>query len=148
MCALGGIQFKSNEMISDLWIYGRDNTDKVTLTVFLQCQGTEGSTADVTYSLKAGGTEIDSQSKNFDDPCTGNIINAGNCPWVQDTIDFEIPSNGFTVENGDQLELDIDAQASCEGSGGIGGGNCEVHIAWGDVEGTSGTSKLEVKANA
>ena len=148
MSALGGIQFRSNEMISDLLVYGRGNTDKVTLTIFLQFKGTEGSTADVTYSLEAGGTEIDSQSKNFDDPCTGNIIGAGSCPWVQDTIDFEIPSSGFTVGNGEQLELNIDAQASCEGNGGIGGGSCEVNVAWGDVEGTSGTSKLELKANA
>jgi hypothetical protein len=148
MSALGGIQFRSNEMISDLLVYGRGSTDKVTLTIFLQFKGTEGSSADVTYSLEAGGTEIDSQSKNFDDPCTGNIITAGNCPWVQDTIDFEIPSSGFTVENGEQLELNIDAQASCEGSGDLGGGSCEVNVAWGDVEGTSGTSKLELKANA
>jgi len=150
MSAFGGIQFRSNEMISDLLVYGRGNTDKVTLTIFLQFQGTEGSTADVTYSLESGGTEIDSQSKNLDDPCTGSILGGGSCPWVQDTIDFEIPSSGFTVGNGERLELNIDAQASCEssGGGGIGGGNCEVNVAWGDVEGTSGTSKLELKANA
>lgn len=149
MSALGGIQFRSNEMISDLAVYGRDNTDKVTLTIFMQFRGTEGSTADVTYSLESGGSEVDSQSETRDDPCTGGFGGAGNCPWVQTTIDFEIPSSGFTVENGEQLELNIDAQATCEGStGGIGGGSCEVNVAFGDVDDTSGTSKLELKANA
>ena len=136
-------------MISDLAVYGRDNTDKVTLTIFMQFRGTEGSTADVTYSLESGGSEVDSQSETRDDPCTGGFGGAGNCPWVQTTIDFEIPSSGFTVENGEQLELNIDAQATCEGStGGMGGGSCEVNVAFGDVDDTSGTSKLELKANA
>ena len=149
MSALGGIEFRSNEMISNLAVYGRDNTDKVTLTVFMQFKGTEGSTADVTYSLESGGSEIDSQSETRDDPCTGGFGGAGSCPWVTTTIDFEIPSDGFMVESGEQLELNIDAQATCEGStGGFGGGSCEVNVAFGDVEDTAGTSKLELKANA
>ena len=149
LSALGGIQFRSNEMISDLAVYGRDNTDKVTLTVFMQFKGTEGSTADVTYSLDSGGSEIDSVSETREDPCTGNVLGQSSCPWVTTTIDFEIPSSGFMVENGEQLELNIDAQATCESStGGIGGGSCEVNVAFGDVEDTSGTSKLELKANA
>jgi len=149
MSALGGIQFRSNEMISDLLVYGRDNTDVVTLTVFMQFKGTEGSTADVTYSLKSGGTEIDSFSETRDDPCTSNIIGTSSCPWVTSTIDFDIPSSGFTVEYGEQIELNIDAQATCESSSGsIGGDNCEVNVAYGDVEDTSATSKLELKANA
>ena len=148
--ALGGLTFRSNEMISDLQIYGRDNTDLVTLTVFMQFKGTEGSTADVTYSLDAGGSEIDSVSETREDPCTSSFVGSNNCPWVTTTIDFEIPSSGFMVESGKQLELNIDAQATCEssGGGGFGGGSCEVNVAFGDVEDTSGTSKLELKANA
>ena len=149
LSALGGIQFRSNEMISDLAVHGRDNTDKVTLTVFMQFKGTEGSTADVTYSLDSGGSEIDSVSETREDPCTSNALGTSSCPWVTTTIDFEIPSTGFMVESGEQLELNIDAQATCESNtGGFGGGSCEVNVAFGDVEDTSGTSKLELKANA
>ena len=86
--ALGGLTFRSNEMISDLQIYGRDNTDLVTLTVFMQFKGTEGSTADVTYSLDAGGSEIDSVSETREDPCTSSFVGSNNCPWVTTTIDF------------------------------------------------------------
>ena len=57
MSVLGGIQFRSNEMISDLLVYGRDNTDKVTLTLYLKFTGSTGSSADITYSLESGGTE-------------------------------------------------------------------------------------------
>ena len=148
--ALGGLTFRSNEMISDLQVYGRDNTDLVTLSIFMQFKGTEGSTADVTYTLDAGGSQIDSVSETREDPCTSNLIGTSSCPWVQTTIDFEIPSSGFMVESGKQLELGIDAQATCDSSsgGGIGGGSCEVNVAFGDVEDTSGTSKLELKANA
>ena len=148
--ALGGLEFRSAEMISDLLVYGRDNTDKVTLNLFLQFKGTQGSTADVTYSLKSGDSEIDSVSETFDDPCTGGTFGTSSCSWTQTIIDFDVPSDGFTVANGKQIRLTVDAQATCEGNGGggIGGGNCEVNVAYGDVEQTSGYSKLEMKANA
>ena len=97
--ALGGLTFRSNEMISDLQVYGRDNTDLVTLSIFMQFKGTEGSTADVTYTLDAGGSQIDSVSETREDPCTSNLIGTSSCPWVQTTIDFEIPSSGFMVES-------------------------------------------------
>ncbi len=148
--ALGGVEFRSAEMISDLLVYGRDNTDKVTLTLFLQFKGTQGSTADITYSLKSGDSEVDSISETLDDPCTGGTFGTGSCSWTSSIVDFEVPSDGFTVANGKQLRLSVDAQATCEssGGGGIGGGNCEVNVAFGDVEQTNGYSKLEMKANA
>ena len=147
--ALGGVEFRSAEMISDLLVYGRDNTDKVTLTLFLQFEGTSGSTADVTYSLKSGDSEIDSVSETLDDPCTGGTLGTASCSWTSTIVDFDVPSDGFTVANGKQLRLSVDAQATCEGSGGGGfGGGCEVNVAFGDVEQTNGYSKLEMKANA
>jgi hypothetical protein len=149
LSALGGVLFRSDEMISDLLVYGRDNTDKVTLTIYLKFQGTEGSTADVTYSLESGGTQIDSFTDSLDDPCTSTFGQGGSCSWTSTVVDFEIPSDGFVVENGKRLELSVDAQASCEGnSGGFGGGSCDVEVAFGDVEQTSGYSKIELKANA
>ena len=148
--AFGGVEFRSAEMISDLLIYGRDNTDKVTLTLFLQFKGTQGSTADVTYSLKSGDSEIDSVSETLDDPCTGGTLGTGSCSWTSSIVDFEVPTDGFTVANGKQLRMSVDAQATCEGGGGggFGGDNCEVNVAFGDVEQTNGYSKLEMKANA
>ncbi len=148
--AFGGVEFRSAEMISDLLVYGRDNTDKVTLTLFLQFTGSQGSTADITYSLKAGDSEVDSVSETLDDPCTGGTFGTSSCSWTSSIVDFDVPSDGFTVANGKQLKLNVDAQATCEssGGGGIGGPNCEVNVAFGDVEQTNGYSKLEMKANA
>ena len=96
------------------------------------------------------GLKIDSFSETLDDPCTGGTFGTGSCSWTSNVIDFEIPSNGFVVENGKQLELGIDAQATCEssGGGGLGGDSCEVEVAFGDVEQTNGFSKIELKANA
>ena len=148
--AFGGVEFRSAEMISDLLVYGRDNTDKVTLTLFLQFRGSQGSTADITYSLKSGDSEVDSVSETLDDPCTGGTFGTSSCSWTSSIVDFDVPSDGFTVANGKQLRLNVDAQATCEssGGGGLGGGNCEVNVAFGDVEQTNGYSKLEMKANA
>ncbi|MDP6188685.1 MAG: hypothetical protein QF699_05105, partial [Candidatus Poseidoniaceae archaeon] len=148
--AFGGVEFRSAEMISDLLVYGRDNTDKVTLTLFLQFKGSQGSTADITYSLKSGDSEVDSVSETLDDPCTGGTFGTSSCSWTSSIVDFEVPSDGFTVANGKQLRLNVDAQATCESSsgGGLGGGSCEVNVAFGDVEQTNGYSKLEMKANA
>ena len=149
LSALGGVLFRSDEMISDLEVYGRDNTNKVTLTLYMQFRGSEGSTADITFSLESGGTQIDSVSETLDDPCTSQFGQGGGCSWTSSVIDFEISSDGFTVENGKRIELSVDAQASCEGnSGGFGGGTCDVDVAFGDVEQTNGFSKLELKANA
>ena len=80
MSALGGIQFRSNEMISDLLVYGRDNTGVVTLTDIMLFNGTDGSTAYVTYSLKSGGTEIHSYYATPEDHCTRNIKGTSTLP--------------------------------------------------------------------
>ena len=45
--------------------------------------------------------------------------------------------------------MQIDGSASCEGQGGVGqSGECEVLVAYGDVEQTNGFSRLSLKANA
>ena len=76
------------KMISDLLVYGRDNTDKVTLTLFLQFKGSQGSTADITYSLKSGDSEVDSVSETLDDPCTGGTFGTSSCSWTSSIVDF------------------------------------------------------------
>ena len=153
--ALGGAAFHSVEMISDLQIYGQGSDgDEVQLSIFLQFRGPEQSTATVDFSLKSGNTQVASDSIDLNDPCSaggGFPPTGGDCSWTVNEIYFTILASGFTVEQGDQLKLVVDAQASCEGQGGGGigqNGECDVLIAYGDVENTAGTSRLEVKANA
>ncbi len=144
--ALGGIEFRSSEMISDLQVFGQGNDNLVELSIYLQFEGSSGSTADITFSLEGGVSEF-TETLELDDPCQSSIFES--CSWTSNEVFFTIPTSGFTVPNGKQLKLRVDAQATCEGSGGIGqGGECDVLIAFGDIENTQGYSKLEIDANA
>jgi len=144
--ALGGIEFRSSEMISDLQVFGQGNDNLIELSIYLQFEGSSGSTADITFSLEGGVNEY-TETLSLDDPCQSSFLQP--CSWTSNEIFFTIPSSGFTVPNGKQLKLRVDAQATCEGSGGIGqGGTCDVLVAFGDIENTQGYSKLEIDANA
>ena len=65
---------------------------------------------------------------------------------------FAIPEDGLTIDKGAQLRLQIDGSASCEGQGGQGGigqgGECDVLVAYNDIESTNSFSRISLKANA
>ena len=151
LSALSGIEFRSSEMISDLTLYGEGaDNDQIQLTIHMRFRGQQGSTGDVTFSLKAGDSQIGSETVNLDDPCSATFQQS--CNFAVNEILFEISTNGVTVPNGKSLKLVIDGQASCEGQGGgnpIGGGSdCDIEVAFGDLESSSSYSRLEVRANA
>jgi len=146
--AIDGLEFRSVEMISDLYVNGSGSSNTARLSVYIQFRGTDGSTADVTFSLKAGDTQIASESRELEDPCSPNLIGGG-CSWTVIEVEFDIGSNGFMVPKGKQLKIRIDAQATCEGGGGgIGQTDCAVDIAFGKMESSGGFSRLQVMTNA
>ncbi len=147
--AIDGLEFRSVEMISDLYINGSGSSNTARLSAYIQFRGPEGgSTADVTFSLKAGDTQITSESRQLEDPCSPNPFGGG-CSWTVIEVEFDIGANGFMVPKGKQLKIRIDAQATCEGNtGGIGGGDCAVDIAFGKMENSGGFSRLQVMTNA
>lgn len=145
---LSGVEFRSEDLISDLDIYGEGSNSLVRLSIYLQFKGQEGSTADLTFTLNAVGGQTFTETKTLNDPCSSGFLNS-DCSWTVNEVFFDVPEDGFTVDKGAQLRLQIDGSASCEGQGGIGqGGDCEVLVAFGDVEQTDGFSRLELKANA
>lgn len=147
--AIDGLEFRSVEMISDLYVNGSGSSNTARLSAYIQFRGTDGSTADVTFSLKAGDSQITSESRQLEDPCSPNPFGGG-CSWTVIEVEFDIGSNGFMVPKGKQLKIRIDAQATCEGNtgGGIGGGDCAVDIAFGKMESSGGFSRLQVMTNA
>ncbi len=145
---LGGVEFRSEDLISDLTIYGEGSATKVHFYVYLQFKGQDQSTADLTFTLNAVGGATFTETKTLDDPCNSGFLN-NDCSWTINEVFFDVPSDGFVVDKGAQLRLQIDGSASCEGQGGIGqSGECDVLIAFGDVEQTDGFSRLVLKANA
>lgn len=146
---LSGVEFRSEDMISDLTIYGQGSATEVHLYIYLQFKGQEQSTADLTFTLNAVGGPTYTETMSLDDPCNSGLFNS-DCSWTLNEVFFDVPDDGFTVEQGAQLRLQIDGSASCEGQGGgIGqSGECEVLVAYGDVEQTNGFSRLSLKANA
>ena len=146
---LSGVEFRSPDMISDLTIYGQGSATEVHLYIYLQFTGQEQSTADLTFTLNSVGGNTYTETMTLDDPCNSGLFNS-DCSWTLNEVFFDIPEDGFKVEQGAQLRLQIDGSASCEGQqGGIGqGGDCEVLVAYGDVEQTNGFSRISMKANA
>ena len=147
--AIDGLEFRSAEMISDLYINGSGSSNTARLSVYIQFRGAEGSTADVTFSLKSGDTQISSENRELEDACSPNPFTGGGCDWSIIEVEFDAGPNGFMVAKGKQLKIRIDAQATCEGNtGGVGGGDCAVDIAFGKMESSGGYSRLQVMTNA
>ena len=145
---LSGVDFRSDDLISDLTVYGQGSATEIHLYIYLQFKGQEQSTADLTFTLNAVGGPTYTETMTLDDPCNSGIFNS-DCSWTLNEIFFDVPEEGFTIDKGAQLRLQIDGSASCEGQGGIGqSGECEVLVAYGDVEQTNGFSRLSLKANA
>ncbi len=149
--ALSTLEFYTNEMISDIQIYGEGSTPTIEISVYLKFEGNEGATADINFVLKSGSTTVKSEVVELEDPCTSSNPFGGNsCSYAVNVINMEIPSSGFTVENGKRLGLEIDASIDgCQGSGiGGGDGDCDVTVQYGDIDSTNSFSKIEIKANA
>ena len=146
---LSGVDFRSDDLISDLTVYGQGSATEVHLYVYLQFKGQEQSTAELTFTLNAVGGATYTETVQLDDPCNSGLFNS-DCSWTLNEVFFDVPEDGFTIEKGAQLRLQIDGSASCEGQqGGLGqSGECEVLVAYGDVEQTNGFSRLSLKANA
>ena len=144
-----GIQFESEEMISDLTIKGKSN-DEVKVLVFLKWRASQNtSTAEASFKLYSGSNLVKQVTEDLGDPQSAGLF-GGSDTWQPYTILLDVGSSGFVVENGDRLKLDIEATASCEGGGDgspFGGSTCEVDIAYGGTVGNE-YSRLELRANA
>jgi hypothetical protein len=149
--AIDGIEFRSGEMISDMLVKGTSvSGNEIWIYYFLQFVGQEGSTADVTFALEAGGTQIASKTVNIDDPCQSGGLGQSCAYHGRDIVFDTIPVDGFTVESGKQLVLTIDGSASCEGGGGgfPGSNDCDVRVAFDNVDNADGFTRIEVRTNA
>ncbi len=148
---LSTLEFYTNEMISDIQIYGEGSTPAIEISVYLKFEGNEGASADINFVLKSGSSVVESEQITLEDPCTSSNPFGGNsCSYSVNIINIEIPSSGFTVENGKRLGLEVDASIDgCQGSGiGGGDGDCDVMMQYGDIDSTNSFSKIEVRANA
>ncbi|MBL6881478.1 MAG: hypothetical protein ISR08_00620 [Candidatus Poseidoniaceae archaeon] len=144
-----GIQFESDEMISDLNIKGKSN-DQVKIVVYLKWRASDNnSDAEAIFKLYSGSSLVEQTTEDLGDPQAAGLF-GGSDSWQPYTIFLDVGSEGFTVENGDRLSLDIEATASCEG-GGDGspfvGSTCQVDMAYGGTVGNE-YSRMELQANA
>ena len=149
---LSTLEFRTDEMISDIQIYGEGSTPTIEISVYLKFTGNDGASADITFVLRSGTQVQADEIITLEDPCTSSNPFGGNsCSFSVNVINMEIPSSGFLVENGKRLTLEVDASIDgCQGSGGIGGGDgdCDVEMQFGDIDSTNSFSKIEIKANA
>lgn len=148
---LSTLEFRTDEMISDIQIYGEGSTPTIEISVYLKFTGNEGATADITFVLKSGTQTQADEIITLEDPCTSSNPFGGNsCNFAVNVINMEIPTSGFLVENGKRLSLEVDASIDgCQGSGiGGGDGDCDVEMQFGDLESSNSYSKIEIRANA
>ena len=147
-----GVQFVTGELISDLNIKGTVGND-VRIVVYLKWRASNMSEeAEVNFKLSAGSELIEQGTLDEDDigdPCTNTGLFGGGCAWQPYTILLNLDSDGYEIDNGDRIKLDIEATASCEGAGGspFGGPTCEMDIAYGGTI-NNDNSRIELRANA
>ena len=111
-----GIQFESDEMISDLDIEGK-SSNEIKVVVYLKWRASQNtSTAEATFKLYSGSNLVEQITEDLGEPQDAGFF-GGSGSWQPYTILLDVGSAGFTVENGDRLSLDIEATASCEGGG-------------------------------
>lgn len=143
-----GIRFESEEMISDLTVEGKSNNE-VKVIVYLKWRASQGdSDAEASFKLYSGTELVEQVTEDLGEPQNASFF-GGEDSWKPYTILLNVGADGFVVENGDRLALDIEATASCEGGGGspIGGSTCQVDIAYGGAVGNE-YSRLEIRADA
>ena len=143
-----GIRFESEEMISDLTVEGKSNNE-VKVIVYLKWRASQGdSDAEASFKLYSGTELVEQVTEDLGEPQNASFF-GGSDSWTPYTILLDVGADGFVVENGDRLALDIEATASCEGGGGspIGGSTCQVDIAYGGAVGNE-YSRLEIRADA
>ncbi|MCH2644947.1 MAG: hypothetical protein MKZ54_06575, partial [Candidatus Poseidoniaceae archaeon] len=139
-----GVVFDTDELISDLTIEGK-SSDQVRVFAYMKFESSNNqSTADVNFKLYAGSALIDQFTETLENPC-GGFFSSG-CAWVSYQINLDVSSDGYDVANGEQIKIDIEATADCEGGGGFGS-SCEVTLAYGGEVG-NGYSRMEFRANA
>ena len=150
----GTLEFFTNEMISDINVYGEGANNYIELSIYLKFTGNDQSTVDISFRLKSGTTIVDQQQITLDDACDSGGwggIGGGTCNAAVNVVNFEIDAGGFIVENGKKLGVEIDATLDCgTTSGGTPGGDdsCDLEVEFGDMDSTNSYSKLEIKANA
>lgn len=156
--AIGGLEFKSAAMISNLTVKG-DASDgaEIPLFVYIRFTGQEQSTAELTFELKSGSTTVASTTASLDDPCQDGGIFGSSCAYQYRPYSMDISSTlpggdkGFIVQSGKQLTLRITAEADCQGGGvpGQDGDDCDVRVAYHNVDNSNGAyTRMEVKADA
>ena len=101
---LSGVDFRSNDLISDLTVYGQGSATEIHLYVYLQFKGQEQSTAELTFTLNAVGGATYTETISLDDPCNSGFLNS-DCSWTLNEVFFDVPEEGFTIEKGAQLRL-------------------------------------------
>lgn len=148
--AVDGLEFRSAELISDLYVNGTGASNIARLSIYYQFSGPTGSTATATFALKSGDSQIVSESKELSDPCSTNPFSQNACTWAIIEVEFVLGSNGFTVPQGKQLKIRIDADAQCaDGQGGLPSANgCDVEFAFGKVGSADSYSRLQIMTNA
>ena len=104
-----GIKFYTNELLSDLTIYGKSgNTARI--FAFMQFETSDNATADITVKLFAGDSLIEQHTEVIDGPRCGGFF--GDCAWAGYQIDLDLDNDGDTIPSGDKMRMEISATAS------------------------------------
>ena len=156
--AVGGLEFKSAAMISNLTVKGDANDGaEIPLFVYIRFTGQEQSTASLKFELFSGSSVVASTTASLDDPCQDGGIFGSSCAYQYRPYSMDVSSTlpggdkGFIVQSGKQMVLRITAETNCQGGSVPGQDNddCDVRVAYHNVDNSNNAyTRMEVKANA
>ncbi|RTZ94545.1 MAG: hypothetical protein DSY41_03365, partial [Candidatus Poseidoniales archaeon] len=148
------VEFRSSDMLSSLIVQGRPQHGSssgsyyLPLDLFLRATGPSGSTVEWTITLRAGGSQVGTESWSTE-ACTQSFTNS--CSFDHEQFDIDMGQDqSFTLSKDERLEITVSAEMSgCDGGTIPGGSSCEAEVAWNEIDDENDRfSQLEVEANA
>ena len=136
--------FTTPFLLSDMTVKGIGG-GSIELYVFMYFRGPSNSTAEVVFNLRANGVAVDVITTSMSDPCNGFT---STCGYSGRLLSFDNIPNELFIQDGQTLEVTASVPSTNGCDGGLFATDCEVKIAFGDVEGQDQYSHIKLRANA
>ncbi len=140
----GDRTFTTPFLLSDMTVKGIGG-GSIELYVFMYFRGPNNATAEVSFELAVNGVLVDSITTSMSDPCNGFT---STCGYSGRLLSFDSIPDGLVVASEKTLQIVATVPSTNGCDGGVFSGDCEVWVAFGDVDGQDQFSHIKVRANA
>ena len=136
--------FTTPFLLSDMTVKGIGG-GSIELYIFMYFRGPNNATAQVSFDLRANGFAVDTITTSLSDPCNGFT---STCGYSGRLLSFNNIPNEIPITDGSTLQIVASVPSTNGCDGGLLATDCEVKVAFGDVDGQDQYSHIKLRANA